>query len=427
MLGIGGAGVSALAVVLAARGERVSGCDLRESETTRRLAAIGIRVSIGHDPAHVRDQDRLVYTGAVRGANAELGAAREAGIETLTRAEMLADLIATSSAIAVTGTHGKTTVTRMIGHVLERAGFAPSVLVGDGASAAAGDGPWLVAEADESDGSLLLHHPEHAVLTNVELDHPDHFADVGEVRELFQAFLRGLPDTGTAVVCADDPAAATMEVPCHRVTYGFDAEADYRCTDERPFRLLQWGREVATIGLPQPGRLYVQDACAAAAMAVELGVPIPVVAQALESYPGSHRRLERLGTWRGAELYDDYGHHPTEVAATLQAARELGQRRLVVVFQPHRYSRLARMLDEFAESLGGADEVVVTEVYAAGEERVNGPSGAELAAGVPGARFAPDLDAARSELERLVRDGDLVLLMGAGDIWRLGGELAHTG
>ena len=425
-MGAGGAGVSALALVLAARGETVSGCDQQRSGTTDRLQAAGIQVALGHDAAHAADQDLLVYSGAIRPSHPEVRAAARAGVRTLTRSAMLAELVAGSESVVVAGTHGKTTVTRMIGHILERGGLEPSVLVGDGASASAGASRWLVAEGDESDGSLVLYRPQHAILTNVELDHPDHFRDVGEVTDVFARFLAGLPETGTAVVCADDAIAEQLEVPGHRVTYGFAAGADYRCTDERPFRLFQWGRPVATVGLPQPGRHYVQNACGAAAMAIELGVPVPVVVSALGTFPGAHRRLERLGEWRGAALYDDYGHHPTEVAATLQAASELPHRRLWLVFQPHRYSRLARFLDDFAGSFAAADGVIVTDVYAAGEEP-NGTTGRDLAERVPGARFAASSADARRLLEEVVEAGDVVLLMGAGDIWRLGDELAGRG
>ena len=227
LLGIGGAGVSALARVFLARGDRVSGCDLRESSTTRALAAEGVGIRIGHDPSHVEGQDVVVYSGAVKADFGELAAARASSARVLTRAEMLAELISGSISIAVAGTHGKTTVTFMLGHVLTAAGWDPSVLVGDGLSSRAGRGSWLVAEADESDGSLALHRPSHAILTSVEFDHPDHFHDVEEVDALFRDFLAAVP--GVSVVSADYDRAVAMPAAGRRVTYGLSAEADYRC------------------------------------------------------------------------------------------------------------------------------------------------------------------------------------------------------
>lgn len=422
-MGIGGAGVSALARVFLARGDQVSGCDARESSTTRSLQSEGAQVQIGHDPAHVTGADLVVYSGATRAAAAsELEAARAAGARVLSRAEMLAELIAGSRSITVAGTHGKTTVTFMLGHVLTCAGWDPTVLVGDGSSSRVGRSHWLVAEADESDGSLALHRPQHGILTSVEFDHPDHFASLEDVDRLFRSHLAAI--AGVAVVCADYPRAAAMPVVGRRVTYGFAPAADYRV--EADGEVHRHGRPLVALRLGVPGRHNLQNAAGALAMAVELGVEGDAAAAALATFPGAHRRLEHLGGWRGAELYDDYGHHPTKVRATLAAARELRPRRLVLVFQPHRYTRFAALRDEFAESLLGADEVVVTEIYGAGEPNPQGLSGRDLAERVAGARFASDLAGARRHLEGLVREGDLVLLMGAGDVWKLGDELAHA-
>jgi len=409
LMGVGGAGVSSLAQVLLSRGESVSGCDLRASETTQRLVAEGALISIGHDPAHVRGQDLFIHSAAIRPGNAELEAARSAGIRTLSRAELLADLFAATDSVAVAGTHGKTTTTHMAGQVLTAAGLDPTVLVGDGASTRVGAGRWLIAEADESDGSLVLHHPRHAIVTNLELDHPDHFPNLGAVREVFARFLAQVREL--AVVCAEDDELLRLPVAGRRVTYGIET-GDYR-----------WRELGLTIGVP--GRHNQLNACGAAALALELGVEEATVAEALAAFKGARRRLELVGEWRGARLYDDYGHHPTEVRATLGAARELaGQGRLLLVFQPHRYTRLAGLLDQFAGSFGGADQVIVTEVYAAGEEP--GPvGGRQLAEQVPGARFAPHFETVKDDLYSLVEPGDLVLFMGAGDIWKVPHELAH--
>jgi UDP-N-acetylmuramate--alanine ligase len=407
-MGIGGAGVSSLALVLAARGDRVTGCDARLSATTQLLRDEGIPVAHGHDPEHARDIDLLVHSTAVSRDSPEPAAARAAGVRVLTRAETLAELIGAADSVAVAGTHGKTTTTHMLGQVLTVAGFDPSVLVGDGLNTRAGGSSWLVAEADESDGSLVLHHPKYAIVTNVELDHPDHFADLAAVREVFQRFVSQVGEL--TVVCAEDAEAMRLDVPGRRVTYGWE-QGDYT-----PSRL--------GLALSIPGRHNLLNATGAAALALELGVSLNVVKRTLSSFAGAHRRMEFVGSWKGARLYDDYGHHPTEVRATLQAARELAPRRVIVVFQPHRYSRLAGLLDEFAASFEDADEVIITEVYPAGEEP-NGVSGVDLAEKVPGARFAPHFDVVKDDLYGLTQPGDLILFMGAGDIWKVSHELAQ--
>ncbi len=422
LLGIGGAGVSALARVYLARGVEVTGCDLRESDSTRALADAGAAIAIGHSPEHVRGQDLVVYSGAVHSSGGELEAARELGVRVLTRAQALAELIRDSDSIAVAGSHGKTTVTHMLGGILGQAGWDPTVLVGDGLSSRAGHSRWLVAEADESDGSLALHRPAHAIVTSIEMDHPDHFASVEEVDALFRRWLAQVRPGGVAVVSADDARTRALPVAIRRVTYGFAGDADYRCTDERPFGVWHQGRLMGSVELGVPGRHNVHNATAALAMAIELGVPFETAAAGLAGFRGAHRRLEAMGTWRGVRIYDDYGHHPTEVAATIGAARELGPRRLVVVFQPHRFTRLRALIDGFGAAFEGADEVIVTEVYAAGEEPGE-VGGADLAKRVPGAHYAPTLESAREQAMGLAGEGDVLLLMGAGDVWKIGRDL----
>jgi UDP-N-acetylmuramate--alanine ligase len=423
-MGAGGAGVSALARVFLGRGDEVSGCDLKASETTEELEAAGVKIMIGHDPEHVLFQDLLVYSGAIK-HSPELDAARAMGLKVLSRAEMLAELINESDSIAVAGTAGKTTVTHMLGHILVTAGYDPTVLVGDGASARAGRSSWLVAETDESDGTLTLHHPRRAIVTNIELDHPDQFRDVTAVRELFQWFVMNLPADGLAVVCADDELARELKPKARRVTYGFRHDATYRCENVRPFPIHFGGEELGRINLKQPGRHNIQNATAAAAMALEIGIPFAAIAAALESFPGAHRRMEMLGIFQGATVYDDYAHHPTKVRATIEAARELRHRRILVVFQPHRYSRLSALMHDFTRAFTGADKVLVLDVYSAGEQNTTGVQAADLAHQLPNATYAGDFKTAREMLESLVGPGDLLLLMGAGDINKLGDELAH--
>jgi UDP-N-acetylmuramate--alanine ligase len=424
LMGIGGAGVSALARVLMARGHEVSGCDLKPSNTTAELEDAGVRVELGHDPEHVLFQDLLVYSGAIK-SSPELDAARAMGVKILTRAEMLAELIAESDSIAIAGSAGKTTVTYMVGHILTEAGLDPTVLVGDGSSSRAGRSKLLVAEVDESDGSLVLHHPKRAIITNIELDHIDHFKDVEAVQNLFADFIEGLPEDGLAVLCADDARARSLQSKARRVTYGFDESADYRCGEGRPFPIHHLGRELGRVNLRQPGRHNVQNATGAAAMALEAGVSFSDVAGALERFPGAHRRLEFIGVFQGAAVYDDYGHHPTKVRATLQAVRELRHRRLIVVFQPHRYSRLAALIQDFSRAFTGADKVLVLDVYSAGEDNPTGVQGSDLANLLPNGSYVGDFEGARQVLEGLVGPDDILLLMGAGDIRKLGDELAQ--
>jgi len=424
LMGIGGAGVSALARVLLARGHEVSGCDLKPSNTTAELEDAGVRVELGHDPEHVLFQDLLVYSGAIK-SSPELDAARAMGVKILTRAEMLAELIAESDAIAIAGSAGKTTVTYMLGHILTEAGLDPTVLVGDGSSSRAGGSKLLVAEVDESDGTLVLHHPKRAIITNIELDHTDHFKDVEEVQKLFADFADGLPADGLAVLCADDERARSLTSKARRVTYGFDESADYRCGNGRPFSLQHHGQELGRVNLRQPGRHNVQNATGAAAMALESGVSFADVAGALERFPGAHRRLEFIGVFQGAAVYDDYGHHPTKVRATLQAARELRHRRLIVVFQPHRYSRLSALMQDFSRAFTGADKVLVLDVYSAGEDNPTGVQASDLANLLPNGSYVGDFEGARQVLEGLVGPDDILLLMGAGDIRKLGDELAQ--
>jgi UDP-N-acetylmuramate--alanine ligase len=423
-MGAGGAGVSALARVFLARGDEVTGCDIKASDTTAELEEAGVRIMIGHDPEHVLFQDLLVYSGAIK-ASPELDAARAMGLKVLSRAEMLAELINQNNSIAIAGTAGKTTVTHMVGHILVTAGYDPTVLVGDGSSARAGRSEWLVAETDESDGTLTLHHPRRAIVTNIELDHPDHFRDVSAVRDLFQWFIEALPADGLAVVCADDDLARELNPKARKITYGFRHGATYRTEPERPFPIYRDAELLGRIELRQPGRHNIQNATGAAAMALELGIGFGEVAAALKTFPGAHRRMEFLGVFQGAAMYDDYAHHPTKIKATIQAARELRHRRLVVVFQPHRYSRLNALMHDFARSFTGADRVLVLDVYSAGEDNVSGVRASDLAHQIPNAIYVGDFKTAKEALEELVGPDDLVLLMGAGDIKKLGDDLAH--
>jgi UDP-N-acetylmuramate--alanine ligase len=427
LLGVGGVGSAPLAEILLARGCRVSGCDVRETAETRALAEKGARIVIGeNDPVHVEGQDVLVHTTRLGpAARREKEAAEQAGLTVLNRPQLLSELVAAHDSIGIAGTHGKTTTTAMIGHVLVAAGWDASLLVGDGRSSRVGAGPALVAELDESDRTLPLHRPRLAVVTNVEFDHGDYYRDLEDVRRCFTAFIEGLPGDGLALLCADDPwlrDRAEGAAGARRLTYGYAEHAGYRCHPGGEVE--RDGRRLARLRLRVPGRHSLQNATAALAVAVERGVAPDAAAAALASFTGAKRRMERLGSWRGAVLYDDYGHLPTEVRVTVNALRELPHRRLVLVFQPHRYSRYLEARDQLVPAVAEADRTLVTEIYGAGEPNPGGVSSAGLARAA-GCGFAPDLPAARAWLEREVRAGDLVLLMGAGDIRSLGDELAQ--
>ncbi len=426
LLGIGGAGLSALAELLLDRGAVVSGCDLAPTAVTERLVARGARITLeGQSPAHIEEQDVLCYTTRLSPAGrTEVAAAQKRGLEVLDRPHLLARVLAAADAIGIAGTHGKTTTTAMTAHLLERLGGKPSALIGDGASSRVGASVVIVAELDESDRSLPLYQPGTAVVTGVEFDHGDYFRDLDDVQSMFSEFLDGLPPEGLAVLCADDPWLPRQPVPGERRTYGYAMDADYRIDEEG----VVWreGQVLARLRLRAPGRMTRQDAAAALAVAVERGTDPERAAQALSTYAGARRRLERLGEWHGAEFFDDYGHLPAQVSATVQALRELPHERVLLVFQPHRYSRFGDIADALLEPLRTADRTLLTEIYGAGEDNPRGLSSRGLA-GRAGLDFAADLNAVRSWLEREVRPGDLVLLMGAGNVGRVGHALARPG
>jgi UDP-N-acetylmuramate--alanine ligase len=423
LIGVGGVGMAPLADLLLKRGWEVSGCDQSGSDGIRALTLKGARITVGgHDPAHVRGRDLLVHTSRLNEAGErEREAARQSGVRVLSRTELLAELIAGGPAVGVAGTHGKTTITAMVSHTAAAGGLDPVSLVGDGQSSRSGAGDLLIAELDESDARLAMHRPSIAAVSNVEFDHGDFYADLAAVQRGFRDFLDGLPQSGLAILCADDPWLRGQSVPGRLLTYGFAPHADYQVWPGGRVELN--GAVTVQLNLRVPGRHNLQNAVAALAAAVELGMTPVDAARALSDFPGARRRLEHLGNWRGAAVYDDYGHLPAEVRVTVEAARELPYERVVLVFQPHRYSRYVDLRQEFVPEIASADRTLVTEIYGAGEANPGGVSAAWLA-DAAGCAFVPSLDAARDWLEREVRPRDLVLLMGAGDIRTLGDELA---
>ncbi|GMV28412.1 MAG: UDP-N-acetylmuramate--L-alanine ligase [Rhodanobacteraceae bacterium] len=452
-VGIGGVGMSGIAEVLHNLGYDVSGSDKADSATTRRLAGLGIRVDRGHAAAHVESADAIVVSSAIQLDNPELLAARERRIPVVPRAEMLGELMRFRRGIAVAGTHGKTTTTSLVASVLAEAGLDPTFVIGGQLTAAAanarlGTGEYLVAEADESDGSFLLLSPMIAIVTNIDADHLENYeGDFAKVRKAFGDFLHRLPFYGLAVLCIDDPEVAELAGHTTRttLTYGItSAEADVRADNVRQqgaqmlFDLLlpgHAGRVPVTLNLP--GRHNVLNALAASAVAWQLGVGAEAIQRALAQFQGVGRRFQARGDIAldagSAMLVDDYGHHPSELAAVFAAARGgWPDRRLVVAFQPHRYSRTRDLLDDFARVLSDVDVLVLTEVYPAGEAPIANADARALARAVR-ARGKADpvlIDHPRdlkTALPTLLRDRDLLLVMGAGDIGAAASELAALG
>ncbi|MCA9511125.1 MAG: UDP-N-acetylmuramate--L-alanine ligase, partial [Myxococcales bacterium] len=383
-VGIGGIGMCGIAELLHAEGVAVRGSDLQEGPTVARLRSLGIEVAIGHDAAHVGDADVLVYSSAVRASNPELVEAKRRGIPAIRRAEMLAELMRMKQGIAIAGTHGKTTTTSLVAHVLSAAGLDPTAIVGGrvrgasfGATTRRGAGAWLVAEADESDGSFLRLAPVVAVVTNVEPEHLDHWGDERALRDAFADFANRVPFWGAAIVCLDDPGVRALLPRLERrvTTYGTDPRAHWVASDVRAdgygvrFRVARAGAPQGEAFAPLVGAHNALNALAAIAVADELEVPFAKAAEALTGFGGVERRFEIKGAARGITVVDDYGHHPTEVRATLAAARGVHAGRIVTVFQPHRYSRTRDLFDDFARAFDDADVLVLTAVYGAGEDR----------------------------------------------------------
>ncbi|MGO9873016.1 MAG: UDP-N-acetylmuramate--L-alanine ligase [Acidimicrobiia bacterium] len=435
IVGVGGVGMSAIALLLARMGHEVSGSDLKESVALARLAAAGVRVNVGNRAANVpRDADAVVYSTAIPAQNVELVAARELGISVLHRSAALAALAATRRTIAVAGSHGKTTTSSMLALMLRSAGWHPSFVIGGevnevGANAAYGDGEWLVVEADESDGTFLKLGPEAAIVTSVEPDHLEYYGGFDALTAAFERFVDGV--AGPVVCCADDQVAARIANLRPRIrTYGFDPSAYYQIVDVEVVGDVN--RFVLTAGGARLGDLVVPlavkaatNAAGASALALELGVPFGAIAEALRGFGGVARRFERRGERDGVTFVDDYAHLPGEVAAAIETARQGGWKRVIVVFQPHRYSRIASLWRDFAGAFDGADALVLTDVYPAGETPIAGVSGRLVVHAVVDASptlavtYLPRTTDLIDVPRRMARHGDVVLTLGAGDLTRL--------
>jgi len=449
-IGIGGTGMSGIAELLANLDYVVSGSDEKRSAVTERLATLGIRVAYGHQPANIGDAEVVVISSAVRETNPEVREAVRRQIPVIPRAEMLAELMRLRYAIAVAGSHGKTTTTSMIAFVLEQAGLDPTAVIGGrvsafGSNARLGQGEYMVAEADESDRSFLKLFPTIAVMTNIDHEHLENYGGFDDLQQAFVDFANKVPFYGTVVACADDPPlAAVLSRLTRRVTtYGLTTRADFMASDillkpmgvtasvqRRARRAQDPAGSPVTLGsltLQVPGRHNLQNALAAVAVATELGLSFEQAAAGLRDFRGAERRFEVRGEPGGILVVDDYGHHPTEIAAVIDAARPLG-RRIVVAFQPHRFTRTAALINRFGPALAGADHIVLTDIYPAGEDRIPGITIDTLAdavrrsVSVPVDVVAP-LDQVVPAIVRIARAGDLVITLGAGSIGTLPDQL----
>ena len=436
-VGIGGIGMSGIAEVLLNLGYKVTGSDLGVTDITQRLRDLGAVVYHGHRAEQVGRADVVVTSTAVRKDNPEVLEAHRRGIPVIPRAEMLAELLKMKFSIAVSGSHGKTTTTSMIATVLAAGGLDPTMVIGGklgsiGSNAKMGDGEIIVAEADESDGSFLKLGPTMAVITNIDREHLDHYRDIDEIKEAFLKFANIVPFYGCTVACVDDPHVREIlpEVKRRVITYAVDREADYRASGVRlrgrssSFHVLRRGEDLGEVVLNVPGACNVANAMAAVAVAMEIDMDFDAVREGIGRFSGVHRRLETKGEVGGVTVVDDYGHHPTEIRETLAAARQLWDGRLIVVFQPHRYTRTKALFDEFTTAFPAADVLIVTEIYAASEEPIEGVSGEALARAM--ARkggevvYVKDMEEVVERLMVVARPGDVIVTQGAGSVWKVG-------
>jgi len=444
-VGIGGVGMSGIAEILLNSGYVVTGSDLQESDATRRLRSLGARVFVGHEEENLAGNPSVVVIStAVKYSNPEVLEARRRHIPVIPRAEMLAELMRMKYGVAVAGSHGKTTTTSMIAAVLSTAGLDPTMVIGGrvhmlGTNARRGQGEFLVAEADESDGSFLLLSPTIAVVTNIDKEHMDFHQTMERLNESFLTFVNQVPFYGLAVLCVDDANVHGLlpKVKKRFATYGLSAEADFSAQDLKMtaagvgFTLLHHGKSLGDLHLNLPGRHSATNALAAAAVAHELEIPFFQVAEALGAFTGIHRRFEVKGEPRGIMVIDDYGHHPTEIRATIGAIPDSWKRPLTVIFHPHRFTRTRDLFDEFLTAFEGADRLVLTEIYPAGEDPISGITGEALyqaikRKGHSDVEFIPDKSQIVAPLAEKLSPGEIALTLGAGDIYKIGEALVEA-
>lgn len=438
MVGIGGSGMSGIAEVLVNLGYSVQGSDLADTAVTRRLAGLGARINKGHAKGLVQGADVLVKSTAVGDDNPEVAEARELGVPVIPRAEMLAELMRLKTGIAVAGTHGKTTTTSILATVFKEAGLDPTVIIGGrlnvyGSGGMLGQGEYLIAEADESDGSFLCLSPITSIITNVDADHLDFYPDMEAIKDAFVEFMNRVPFYGKDVVCLDDPVLAGLLPRVKRpvLTYGLSDQADLRaeivsCDAESCFEVFYRGEHWGRVELSIPGRHNVLNTLAVIGVAIEADLPRRDVIRALKTFGGVGRRLEKKGERNGVLVIDDYGHHPREIMATLRTIKEsMPGRRLVVAFQPHRFTRTQALFGDFCKSFEDADKLFVTEIYPASESPIPGVSGESLSRGVRqvsglDVTYCADFEILKHVLSEDLREGDVFLTLGAGNIWQVG-------
>jgi UDP-N-acetylmuramate--alanine ligase len=444
-VGIGGIGMSGIAEVLLNSGYAVTGSDLHESDAMRRLRALGAGVFVGHQEENLAGNPSVVVIStAVKYSNPEVLEARRRHIPVIPRAEMLAELMRMKYGVAVAGSHGKTTTTSMVAAVLSSAGLDPTMVIGGrvhmlGTNAKTGLGEFLVAEADESDGSFLLLSPTIAVVTNIDKEHMDFHQTMERLNDSFLAFINKIPFYGLAVLCIDDPNVHGLlsKVRKRFATYGLSAEADFSAQDLKlsasgvEFTALHHGKPMGRLRLHLPGRHSATNALAAVAVAYELEVPFARVTEALGAFTGIHRRFEIKGEPKGIMVLDDYGHHPTEIRATIGAIRDSWKRPLTVIFQPHRFTRTHDLFDEFLTAFEGADRLVLTEIYPAGEDPIAGATGEALYQAIKrkghlDVEFVADKNAIVEQIAGELKPGDMALTLGAGDIYKIGEALIEA-
>jgi UDP-N-acetylmuramate--alanine ligase len=445
-VGIGGIGMSGIAEILLDQGFKVSGSDKGLSEVTERLEKLGAKVYEGHKAEHVADDvDALVYSSAVALENPEVLEAQRRKIPVIRRAEMLAEVMRLKYGVGIAGTHGKTTTTSMISLVLMEGGLDPTVIVGGklsglgGTNARLGHGEFIVVEADEFDRSFLSITPTVAVLTTLETDHLDCYRDLEDIKGAFIQFASKVPFYGFVVLCLDEPALLDIMPKLSKkkiITYGLNPQADIQAVDIRhkenssTFTVVQAGADLGSLTIQVPGKHNVQNALAAIAVGLELGVPFQKVKLGIERFTGVYRRWERKGEAAGITLYDDYAHHPTECRATLAGAKAGWRRRVVCVFQPHLYTRTRDFYEEFGKSFLLSDVLIVTDIYPAREEPIQGVTGelivdAAKRFGHKDVQYVPDKKDVPAHLKSIVKSGDIVITMGAGDIWKYGEEFLN--
>lgn len=446
LMGIGGCGVGAIAKILIEMGFKVSGSDIKESANTIRLKEMGAHIFFEHSASNVREADIVVYSSAIDKNNPELVEAKARQIKCLPRAEMLSWILSQSKTpIAIAGTHGKTTTTSMMSLVFDKCGMNPTFLIGGettdvGGNARLGNGKYSIAEADESDGSFLLLRPKVSVVTNIEADHLDHFGDLANIREAFLEFVNLLPKGGSLVVCSDDQGNLDMleriETQADVITYGMGDQAMFRARNivfgesSVKFEVLKKGRLLGDVKLNVPGTHNVLNALAAIAVGIDEGIDFMSVNTALRCFTGVRRRFQLIGRVSGILIYDDYGHHPTEIAATLKAAKQSWSavKRIICVFQPHRFSRTMHLRESFGKCFKDADQVVLTDIYSAGEAPIAGISGETVLDEVlknkeDGVVYLPKKQDISNYLVENAVPGDLIITMGAGDVNTVGKEV----